>query len=324
MSLINSHQFYAMGSHMGVWLESDKVDLQVVEDHFREAEARLSRFQPDSELMRLNGRSEEWVPVSSELWAIITKSIALADNTDGLFDPTLLPEMKRAGYQHSFNSLTHEQAQTDTPEQKASHLFRYRDIGLDEAQQAVWLPAGVQLDLGGIAKGYTAQEVVNKLSPHGACLVDAGGDLVAGQAPSGLRGWPVGISAPYNGGDIADERPNMLRMWLTYSCLATSGIDYRQWQTGNGRKHHIIDPRTGTSAETDLLTVSVMMADACEAEAWATTSLILGQTVAHHLMTQYGIEGLFINQDHQAVLTENLRPHVQWEKESPVQEVSFT
>ena len=315
MDHIHTHSFFAMGCHMAVWLQSDQIDLIEVENRFHQAEAILTRFRPESELSQLNNSPEQWVQVSDTLWPILKRAVALADLTGGVFDPTLLSELEQMGYGQSFEKIEkprlffRQKTAPETPQ------FRYRLIRFDDADQAVWLPKGVKVDLGGIAKGYTAQETVNWLSAYGPCLLDAGGDLVAGSAPAGQAGWPVGISAPYNDGQA---RPNLLRMWLSYGCLATSGVDYRKWETDKGRKHHIIDPRTGNSAETDLLTVSIMMADASEAEAWATTSLILGQEVAYTLMNEYGIEALLINDDHHAQLTPNMRPHVQWEPDCAV------
>ena len=308
---IYSHSFFAMGCHMCVWLQSNEIDLLAVENYFHTAEAQLTRFRPESELSRLNNTPEQWVTVSDLLWRVLVRALDLAAESEGLFDPTLLSDLEQVGYRDSFEQI----GRTARFFQKRHRLadpprFRFRAIQLDEARQAVWLPRGIKIDLGGIAKGFVAQEVVDWLSGYGSCLLDAGGDLVAGFAPVGQLGWPVGISAPYEG---SDDRPNLVRMWLSHGCLATSGVDYRQWLTADGRKHHIIDPRTGTSAETDLLTVSVMMVDACEAEAWATTSLILGQEEAYLRMNQHGVEGLLINQMREAQVTPQMRPHLQWE-----------
>lgn len=92
-----------------------------------------------------------------------------------------------------------------------------------------------KLVLGGIAKGYTAQLVVDYLSEWGPCLVDGGGDLTAGAAPKDWPGWPVAIATPYR--QEAGERNRLLIMWLMEGTMATSGIDYRRW-LHNGRSAH--------------------------------------------------------------------------------------
>ena len=134
---------------------------------------------------------------------------------------------------------------------------------------------------------------------------------MAGDAPAVWpTGWPVGIAAPWMGA----EQENVLRLWLKNGALATSGVDYRHWQVDGERKHHIIDPLSGDSAETELLTVSVLHEDMCVAEAWATAALVASSTGSSlDLLTQHNLKAALIDQMQQVVLTEPLRPLVQWE-----------
>ncbi|MCO5185637.1 MAG: FAD:protein FMN transferase [Anaerolineae bacterium] len=303
--MMQIRQFFAMGSHMTVWLESDTAVLDEVEGRFFSAEKRFSRFLPDSELTQLNQRSTDEVAISAEMSAMLSRALQLAEATDGLFDPTILPALEAAGYTRSFELLDAASAPPHT-----LHSFNYRAIEMDRSRCAVRLPGGLRIDLGGIAKGYTAQQVVDWLSRFGPCLLDAGGDLVAGDAPSGSPGWPVGISAPWQGDD---EQDNLLRLWLSNATLATSGVDYRQWQRDGRQMHHIIDPTTGDSAETDLLTASVIAADASTAEAWATAALVAGRDRAAHILTRHNLKAALIDRDHSAVLTPALQPLVEWE-----------
>ncbi|MCA9957854.1 MAG: FAD:protein FMN transferase, partial [Anaerolineales bacterium] len=102
-----SHQFQAMGCQIAAWLDVDDAAtahnaLAQVEALFSHHEQILSRFRADSELSLLNGRSAQWVPVSPLLWQTLTTAISLAELTDGLFDPTLLPALEAAGYTHTF------------------------------------------------------------------------------------------------------------------------------------------------------------------------------------------------------------------------------
>ena len=133
------------------------------------------------------------------------------------------------------------------------------------------LPEGGGLDLGGLAKGMTAAQAVSRLAAWGPALVDAGGDLVAGEAPEGYPGWPVAVGAPGE-----DPAADVATLWLADAALATSGRDYRRWRQDGAEVHHIIDPRTGRSATTDLMTTSVLAQDAAVAEAWATAALVDG------------------------------------------------
>ena len=308
-----SHNFYAMGSHMTVLLEMDDKGaaanvFAMVVDAFEQAEQRMSRFRPNSELSWLNAQAGNWAELSPLLWNVLIEALDLAAATSGLFDPTLHNAMLAAGYDQSFDKLSEGRNQRLA---LPSSGGRWHEIMVDPTQRAVYLPESVQIDLGGIGKGFTARTVVGWLSEWGACLIDAGGDLTAGAAPSNAPGWPVGVSAPWERGQV--EETNLMRLWLADATLATSGIDYRKWQSSGRQVHHIIDPRTGVSAETDLLTCSVFSADACHAEAWATVTLIAGSDSGYSLLTERNIAAALIDQNGNIKLTPAMRQHVQLE-----------
>lgn len=303
-----THHFRAMGSEIGLWLEADAAAADeafaAVEALFAANEAALSRFRPTSELSRLSGRSGAWTPVSDLLWDVLREALALAAETDGLFDPTLLHAIEAAGYTRSFEQLT-TVAPAAATAPGANH-GRWTAVRLDERRQAVWLPPGVGIDLGGNAKGYTAQQAVDLLGQWGPCLVDAGGDLVAGAAPTDLPGWPVGVARPSSGLEQAEA--DVCTLWLVDASLATSGIDYRRWQQNGRLAHHLIDPRTGRPADTDALTVTVLAAEAGTAEAWATAALILGLAAGRQRLLAQGLAAVLIGSDGQEIMTPALRP----------------
>ncbi|MGB1252202.1 MAG: FAD:protein FMN transferase, partial [Candidatus Promineifilaceae bacterium] len=220
----HTHAFYSMGCHMTVWLEIESDEraeqaFTMVVDAFEQAEQRMSRFRVASELSWLNTQSNRWAQLSPPMWNVIAKAFVLSAETGGLFDPTVHDALIAAGYERSFDDLNGHAASATI----AVSLSERASVQLDPEQQAIYLPEGVRLDLGGIGKGFTAQTVVEWLSEWGPCLIDAGGDLTAGDAPSGLSGWPVGIAAPWT--HEMPEQENMMRLWLANSSLATSGVD---------------------------------------------------------------------------------------------------
>ncbi len=314
--LWHRHDFYAMGCHMSAWLELADADLAAdtlyqVEALFDAAEERLTRFAETSELSRLNARSNQWISVSNVLWNLITKAIQLAEQTDGLFDPTLLNALVAAGYDRSFQDLgVNSNGTTNAVARSlAINKGRWQSVTLDAPHHAIWLPEGVRVDLGGIGKGYTAQQAIYFLSQWGPCLIDAGGDLVAGDAPATLPGWPVALAAP----TLHDEEMagDLAQIWLKNATLATSGIDYRHWQQNGQRMHHLIDPRTGRPATTDLVTASVLAADASVAEAWATALLVAGQAYAEKQIAEKGLAVALVNQAGSLTVAPPLRPFIQ-------------
>ena len=309
---MNTHQFCAMGCQIQIWLENADNELaqahfQTVEALFATAEARLSRFRPDSELSWLNDQPERWVAVSPELWLLLHRTLALARQTDGLFDPALLPAIRANGYRHSFLV-----GQSARPAPYRHQAGLYRQIRLDRARGMVWLPAGAQLDLGAVAKGYTAQQAIDQLNAFGPSLIDAGGDLTAGAAPANQPGWPVGVAFPELDQDLGDE---LYRLYLRHATLATSGTDYRRWRLGDQATHHIIDPQTGRAALSETVTVSVLATDAAMADAWATALLVPACDQAVALAEAHGLAASFYSAsvDRELILTSALQSIIQLE-----------
>lgn len=308
-----------MGSQIVLWLDTaDKTaasqGFDEVEALFAANEQALSRFRPTSELSRLNRSSGEWVVVSELMWREVTTAVQMAATTDGRFDPTLLNALQRAGYSQSFsvgsNDFSRATAEAVTTNYRSGILQgQWRTIAFDKARRALRVPAGIQLDLGGIAKGDTAQQAVTLLQAIGPCLVDAGGDLVAGTAPFGCPGWPVSISAP--GPYDEDDAQDLASIWLADGAMATSGVDYRNWLQDGRLMHHLIDPLTGCPAATDGLTVTVLAKEAALAEGWATATLIAGSNRGMEALLDHDLAGLFITQDGRILVTPGMDERLQ-------------
>ena len=178
-------------------------------------------------------------------------------------------------------------------------------------RRTLFLPAGVRVDLGGIAKGYTAQQAVDLLRVSGPCLVDAGGDLVAGLAPNDYQGWPVGISSPWMADDI--ESADMFTLSLSNEALATSGTDYRNWQRDDEMVHHLIDPTFGVPAINDGLTMTILADDAARAEAWATATMVAGSGAGMNALLEAGLAGLMVTQSGDILVTPLMHQRLQLE-----------
>jgi FAD:protein FMN transferase len=290
--------FQAMGCRMSAWLETDgdgTAILQQVPGWVEEIEARLSRFRLTSELSQLNNRSGEWVVVSPVLLANILAAKHAARLTDGLYNPLVLPALIAAGYDRSFDDILAGRPSPPTPLPQGEgrkniqgpmdgvhRVHDWQAIELDLERSVVRLPAGAAIDLGGIAKGWTATTIADRLAAYGPCLMDAGGDLVARglpeytSIPKNHPGWKIEVAEPWMG----DDAPPALTVCLTDAAIVTSGIDYRRWkvQTENGERwqHHLIDPRTGQPAETDIVAATVIHPDAPTAEAYAKALILLG------------------------------------------------
>jgi thiamine biosynthesis lipoprotein len=236
---------------------------------FEQWEATLSRFRPESELSALNRTSGQWVYVSPTLFAVIAESRRAAKLTDGLVNPLILPALEAAGYLANFDPERFRPG----PIGQAIPAPDWRDLWLDPDVSCVFLPGGARLDLGGIGKGWAAQQAAERLAVVGPCLVDAGGDLAARGSPDSSGGWLIEV--PGFPDDDRDGQPFLIR--LENSAIATSGTDYRRWIRGGHMLHHLIDPRTGRPADSRVVQSSVVAPDAVLAEAWAKAALIGGQ-----------------------------------------------
>lgn len=260
-----------MGSRMLGIVDYDETcpvlqDLPVV---FEAWEQALSRFRSDSELCELNRRAGSSVVVSQVLWDVFGTARQAELETRGLVNPLIADALVEAGYDRSFDELPlRDDYSGSLSNGRPAPILA--DIRVDMQEHTLQLPAGSRLDFGGVAKGWAAQEAMLALSIYGPALFSAGGDI----AVSGLRAdgepWKIDVEDPFHPGEYIEQ------IRLACGGVATSGKDYRHWMRGGARHHHIIDPRTGLPAETDVLTATVIAPDPMLAEALAKAVLISG------------------------------------------------
>lgn len=297
--------FRAMGCQMLATVDHDDptsaAALAATPGWFAVWEGALSRFCDDSELARLNRRAGAgWTTVSPELWAVLAAALHAARTTGGLATPMILGALEHAGYDRDFMALAGgavSPARGDCPAQ----IPDWRQIGMDARRRAVALPHGARLDFGGIAKGWAADSAARRLAIHGPALIDAGGDIaVSGPRADGTP-WPIGVVDPRQSDAALDL------LLLASGGVATSGRDYRRWRQGAIEQHHIIDPRTGAPAATDLLSVTVVAPTARQAEAAAKAVFILGSAAAvTWLLSRPSLAGLLVTGAGDVVRTPNL------------------
>ncbi len=266
-----------MSTDIFIRIESDthpeemlKTDLEACFDLFRSFEARFSRFKKDSELSRFNKRHAEKQTVSEEFFALLAKSGEYHLFTEGLFNPTILPALEQEGY---VKSRLEGFVASDMPHANDSPILSLANIGMNEKSLTIDTH-GARLDFGGIGKGYIIDRVAIFLRSrgYGDFFVDAGGDLYAAGTDQtrNSSAWVVDIEHP-----TYPDR-SLATLMLSDMAATTSGINRRHWIDGTQVKHHIIDPRTRKSAETDLVSVTVVAQETALADVLAKSILILG------------------------------------------------
>jgi len=262
-----------------------------VERVFRREDLRFSRFRPDSELSRVNAGSGRWVEVSRPFAVLTERSLRAAEETDGLFDPTVLPALAAAGYDRDWAEV---EARGDDEDEDLAAIRRdfaalmikhstacgaWREIELDGTNLRI--PDGAALDFGGIAKGWTVDRAVGQLPNLPWAVVNAGGDLrVGGTPPRG--GLEVGIEDPHDAGVEA------LRLGLSAGALATTSVTVRAWGHGN---HHVIDPRTSLPAMTEVVQATVWAATCADAEVWSKAALLRGPDILDRVSASLVLAG---------------------------------
>lgn len=242
--------------------------LDQVPTWFEEWEQSLSRFREQSELSFVN-RSSGWpVRVSQTFWDVFQAALWAEQESDGLVTPAVLEALVAAGYNRSFDQLPREQDLQVFDGWKGGCSLR--EVTLDEETRSLCTPLDMQLDFGGVAKGWAAHQAMQRLAKFGPALVSAGGDVaISAEQLDGQR-WPILIDNPFEKGSSLGE----LRVGT--AGVATSGRDLRRWKQGKRWSHHIIDPRTGNPAQTDIFTATVIAPTVMEAEMASKTILILG------------------------------------------------
>ena len=235
----------------------------------------LSDYQDESEVARLcrTAGSSQAVEVSPELFEVLSRSLALSEATDGAFDVTISPVIK-------LWRTARKQRQLPDPQQLAAarELVGWKNVKLDAQRRTVELVhPKMQLDFGGIAKGYIAQQVRDLLAERGLkrCLIAVAGDIVAGDAPLDAdghetAGWKIGV-APL---DKPDGPPSRL-LSLKNCSVSTSGDAFQFVEINGVRYSHIVDPKTGLGL-TQRSSVTIIARDGADADGLATAVTILG------------------------------------------------
>ncbi len=239
----------------------------------RGLETTLSRFIPDSELNLLLASADRWVEVSADLFSALRWASRLYDETAGRFDPTIRTALEALGYDRTFREID-----PSLPLRPTGPAPGFDGVQLDARRSAVWVPTGLQIDLGGVGKGLAADIVVRDLMQAGATavFVSFGGDIqAAGEPPEG--GWDVPLMHPVSNEPIAIHN-------LTEGALVMSTVAIRRWTIDDRAMHHIIDPHTGLPTSGEVIAVAVATRSAARAEGLAKAAIVAGMPGALELL----------------------------------------
>jgi thiamine biosynthesis lipoprotein len=280
------YEFRAMNTRIQFVAEADservEPGFQAARAFIENCERRFTRFSHDSELASLNRAEGKWFRASPDLIELVGMAQKYHERTRRLFDPSILTDLRRIGYDKSMDKIraTGVSPQNGYPasevprevlsEQRKRPVFQQAKV--DPTHGRIWMPPGLQLDLGGIAKGWIAEKAAGILSVYAPiCAVNAGGDMFLVGLPKGQVAWDIGLENP------RQPEQDLATLKIKPGALATSSITKRTWTQDNIQRHHLIDPRSGEPAETDWLSMTVIAPHATTAEVYAKALLIAGK-----------------------------------------------
>jgi len=293
------HQFHAMTTTILAGARGDPSRVQAgfhqVEALVHALEKRFTRFEEESELCDLNRAGGDWFLASLELYEVVHLAYQAYFDTGGLFNPAVLAALEYAGYDHSLEENPAfkpgvrrlNQGASVKPgirrlEQSAIVVPDFGATRFDPQRKAIRLPSGLRIDLGGIAKGWIAEQAAHLLRQYSdACVVDAGGDLFAIGSPAEGEPWLVGLEDPF------DSSRDITVLTLPPGAAATSATTHRRWLQAGQERHHIINPRTGLPVEAFWVSVTVIAPHTAQAEVLAKALLIAGPSGAPSLLSRH-------------------------------------
>jgi len=275
---------------------------------FRTVEATCSRFDPGSDLMRMNAAPTHWHAVPDLLYEAVLEAHRAYERTRGRFDPRVYRDLVRLGYDRS---LPFAGGMVETPGTAGRRvpLGPWRPQFRGGRCPEVHL-GGTAIDLGGIGKGLSVRWAAQRLGrAHRDFLIDAGGDcLCRGEGPDG-PGWRVGVEDPHGGPDP------LAVLELRDRACATSSVRVRRWRTAGRAVHHLVDPRTGSPGGRGLTAVTVVGDDPAGAEVMSKVLFLYGRDRIGTEARRRHIAALWVTTDGGTSESPRMGRYVLWRKE---------
>lgn len=306
-------EIFCMGTNIIQKLYGENINgvIGTVEKEMRRLEGLMNFYKASSEIGRLNdfGFQREQ-SLSAEVFELIESAKKFSELTRGAFDITIGKLTKLWGiFTENAGVPSCQSIKT------ALETVGYKKLAFNKVKSTVkFLESNMAVDLGGIAKGYAADRALELYKAFGveAGFINLGGNvLVFGQKPD-AESWSIGIQNPFeNRGEIIGA------VTVKDKSVVTSGSYVRYFESDNVRYHHILDPRTGYPADSELMSVTVISKGSMEGDALSTAAFVLGlEKGLEFIEGLQGIDAIFITKNRQVVMTQNIRQDLYITEES--------
>jgi len=265
-----------------------------------EIEDRMSAFKQDSDISQISKNAGlGYQRIHKDTFRLIQKAVEFGKLSNGAFDITIRPLVELWGINKKGSFVP-----SDTEIQETLPLVNYQDIQLNRRSRSVSLKnSGQAFDLGGIAKGYAADEVRRILRKNGirSAMINLGGNVMAiGKRPDG-KPWQIGIQNP-----LEPTGQFLGVLSIANKTIVTSGCNERFFIKDGIRYHHILDPRTGRPAQSSLLSVTAVCTCSTDADALTTALFILGPEKGMPLLRKMQAEAIFVFEDLSVTVSQGL------------------
>ena len=297
----NEIDLFAMDTYMFLKAYGDNGEtaLQKASDRIKELEAMLSATDEKSEIFKLNSAAGAQTVISSDTSFLIGRSLEINNETGGAFDITLYPVTKEWGFTTG-NYNVPSQNRIDELLAKVGS----ENIILNSDGDSVSLKNGANIDLGGIAKGYAGSCAADIIRSEGvaSAILNMGGNVqTIGSKPDGSS-WKVGVQDPNDSTKLVGT------VEVNDKAVITSGGYERYFEDEDGNTYwHIIDPKTGYPAVTDIISVTVIGSDGTTCDAMSTSLFVMGtEKSADYLKANNNYDAVLVSNDNKLYITKGI------------------
>ena len=295
--------FFALGTINNIKIYNSKNEDAIDEaiERINQIDNQMSAFKPESDISKLSKNAGNgFQAVHADTFELIRRAVTFGALSHGAFDITIRPLVELWSINKKGDFVP-----SDCEIQKVLSLVNYQDIQFDEKSLGVSLKNhGQSLDLGGIAKGFAADEVKRILLNYWihSAVINLGGNIITiGKRPDG-RPWQIGIQNP-----LASRGVHLGVVTETNKTIVTSGSNEQFFIKDGIRYHHILDPRTGKPAQSSLLSITVVCNNSTDADALTTALFILGPEKGMPLLTEMKAEAIFVTDDLSVIVSSGLK-----------------
>lgn len=291
MKLETKSAFRAIGTDIDIRIvvdneaerEKAQDNLKKAKDIFFSKQKIFSRFDPESELCRLNKNIGAWQKATPDALCLAGRALYYNKISGGLYDPRVIEILEKIGYDKDFK--TRDFSKTDSPpEFSPIKTGLSDDLKIDGDK--IFLAR--RIDFSGIAKGYIVDQAAEYLKKRGwkDFLVDAGGDMnISGRNGEGKK-WRIVVEG------VPEEK---LMLELSDCGIATSGISRKKWQINGKKFHHLVNPKNPNEYSYELRTVSVIAQDTENADGRAKTLVLMGKEKGLEFAKENKIAAIFLD-----------------------------